>query len=138
VGPASFAQSYALLLFSTGYKSVELNRSVWNRFVLIVQPLQFHDSLDHRICTTPVPSGSLHASFTTRRRITIISKLKTRLLPEKERMNQALIGQLRDLTRKMKVNMTSFEGRQMFYTLVIVYLLASIATQSQWERALAG
>ncbi len=53
-------------------------------------------------------------------------------------MNQALIGQLRDLTRKMKVNMTSFEGRQMFYTLVIVNLLASIATQSQWERALAG
>lgn len=53
-------------------------------------------------------------------------------------MNQALIGQLRDLTRKMKVNMTSFEGRQMFYTLVIANLLASIATQSQWERALAG
>jgi len=63
---------------------------------------------------------------------------KTRLLPEEERMNQALIGQLRDLTRKMKVNMTSFEGRQMFYTLVIVNPLASIATQSQWERALAG
>ncbi len=53
-------------------------------------------------------------------------------------MNQAQIGQLRDLTRKMKVNMNSLESVQMFYTLVIVKLLASIATQEQWERALAG
>jgi hypothetical protein len=29
-----------------GYKSVDLIRSAWKRFVLIVQPLQFHDNLD--------------------------------------------------------------------------------------------
>jgi hypothetical protein len=28
-----------------GYKSVDLIRSAWKRFVLIVQPLQFHYSL---------------------------------------------------------------------------------------------
>ena len=31
-----------------GYKSVDLIRSAWKRFVLIVQPLQFHYSLDDR------------------------------------------------------------------------------------------
>jgi hypothetical protein len=30
--------------FPTGYKSVDLIRSAWKRFVLIVQPLQFHDN----------------------------------------------------------------------------------------------
>ena len=34
----------SLLLLSTGYKSVDLIRSAWRRFVLIVQPLQFHYS----------------------------------------------------------------------------------------------
>jgi hypothetical protein len=29
-----------------GYKAVDLIRSAWKRFVLIVQPLQFHDSLE--------------------------------------------------------------------------------------------
>jgi DNA invertase Pin-like site-specific DNA recombinase len=42
-----------LLLFSTGYKSVDLIRSAWKRFVLIVQPLQFHDS------DTSLPHGEM-------------------------------------------------------------------------------
>jgi len=32
--------------FFNGDKSVNLIRSAWNWFVLIVQPLQFRDSLD--------------------------------------------------------------------------------------------
>jgi hypothetical protein len=44
-GSEPFGKFSTLLLFSTGYKSVDLIRSVWKRFVLIVQPLQFHDSL---------------------------------------------------------------------------------------------
>jgi hypothetical protein len=44
VGSEPFAKFYTLLLFSTGYKSVDLIRSAWKRFVLIVQPLQFHYS----------------------------------------------------------------------------------------------
>ena len=35
-------ESFLLYLFSTGYKSVGMIRSAWKRFVLIVQPLQFH------------------------------------------------------------------------------------------------
>jgi hypothetical protein len=46
VGSEPFAKLHTLLLFSTGYKSVDLIRSAWKRFVLIVQPLQFHYSLD--------------------------------------------------------------------------------------------
>jgi hypothetical protein len=30
-----------------GYKSTDLICSAWKRFVLIVQPLQFHDSLEY-------------------------------------------------------------------------------------------
>jgi hypothetical protein len=46
VGSEPFGKCSTLLLFSAGYKSVDLIRSAWKRFVLIVQPLQFHDSLD--------------------------------------------------------------------------------------------
>jgi hypothetical protein len=46
VGYEPFAKFYTLLLFSAGYKSLDLIRSARNRFVLIAQPLQFHDSLD--------------------------------------------------------------------------------------------
>jgi hypothetical protein len=42
----AFAKVSTLLLFATGYKSVDLIRSAWKRFVLIVQPLQFHYSLE--------------------------------------------------------------------------------------------
>jgi hypothetical protein len=42
----AFAKFSTLLLFSMGYKAVDLIRSAWKRFVLIVQPLQFHDSLE--------------------------------------------------------------------------------------------
>jgi hypothetical protein len=41
-GSEPFAKFSTLLLFSTGYKSVDLIRSAWKRFVLIVQPSQFH------------------------------------------------------------------------------------------------
>jgi hypothetical protein len=44
VGSAPFRKFSTLLLFSTGYKSVDLIRSAWKRSVLIVRPLQFHDS----------------------------------------------------------------------------------------------
>src|SRR5260370_38549697 len=44
VGSEPFAKFSTLLLFPTGYKSVALIRSAWKRSVLIVQPLQFHDS----------------------------------------------------------------------------------------------
>ncbi len=44
VGSEPFAKFSTLLLFPTGYKSVDLIRSAWKRSVLIVQPLQFHDS----------------------------------------------------------------------------------------------
>src|SRR5882724_11961649 len=46
VGSEPFAKFPTLPLFSAGYKSVDLIHSAWKRFVLIVQPLQFHDSLD--------------------------------------------------------------------------------------------
>jgi len=45
-GSEPFAKFATLLFFSTGYKSVDLIRSALKRFVLIVQPLQFHYSLD--------------------------------------------------------------------------------------------
>jgi hypothetical protein len=41
-----FAKFSTVLLFSADYKSVDLIRSAWKRFVLIMQPLQFHYSLD--------------------------------------------------------------------------------------------
>jgi hypothetical protein len=44
-GSEPFTKFSTLLLFSTGYKSVDLTRSTWKRFVLIVQPLHFHYSL---------------------------------------------------------------------------------------------
>jgi hypothetical protein len=37
-GSEAFAKFCTLLLFSTGYKSVDLLRSAWKRFVLIMQP----------------------------------------------------------------------------------------------------
>ena len=43
-GSEPFGKFSTLLYSSTGYKSVDLIRSAWKRFVLIVQPLQFHDS----------------------------------------------------------------------------------------------
>ena len=43
-GSEPFGKFSTLLLFSTAYKSVDLIRSAWKRFVLIVQPLQFHYS----------------------------------------------------------------------------------------------
>jgi len=42
VGSEPFAKFSTLLLFPTGHKSIELIRSAWKWFVLIVQPLQFH------------------------------------------------------------------------------------------------
>jgi hypothetical protein len=39
-GSERFAKFSSLLLSSTGYKSVDLIRSAWKRFVLILQPLQ--------------------------------------------------------------------------------------------------
>jgi hypothetical protein len=45
-GSEPFRKFSTLLLFSAGDKSVDLIRSAWKRFILIVQPLQFHDSLD--------------------------------------------------------------------------------------------
>jgi hypothetical protein len=53
VGFEPFGKFSTLLLFSTGYKSVDLIRSVWDPFVLIVQPLQFHYSLEHRADAKP-------------------------------------------------------------------------------------
>jgi hypothetical protein len=46
VGSEPFGKCSTLLLFSGGYKSIDLIRSDWKWIVLIVQPLQFHDSLD--------------------------------------------------------------------------------------------
>ncbi len=43
-GSALLEKFSTLLLFSTGYKSVDLIRSALKRSVLIVQPLRFHDS----------------------------------------------------------------------------------------------
>ncbi len=45
-GSEAFRKFSTLLLFSTGYKSVDLIRSAWKRFVLIVQLLQFHYNVD--------------------------------------------------------------------------------------------
>src|SRR6202035_2969834 len=47
-GSEPFRKSSTLFLFSTGYKSVNLIRSDRKRLVLIVQPLQFHDSVGKR------------------------------------------------------------------------------------------
>jgi hypothetical protein len=43
-GSEPFRKFPTLLLFAVGYKSVDMIRSAWKRFVLIVQPLRFHDS----------------------------------------------------------------------------------------------
>jgi hypothetical protein len=55
VGSEPFGKFSTLLLFSTGYKSVDLIRSACRRFVLIVRPLQFHYSLDDRANLNRVP-----------------------------------------------------------------------------------
>ena len=44
-GSEPFGKFSTVLFFSLGYKSLDLTRSAWRRFVLIVQPLQFHYSL---------------------------------------------------------------------------------------------
>jgi len=46
VGSDPLWKSSNLFLFSSGYNSVDLIRSAWKWFVLIVQPLQFHDSFE--------------------------------------------------------------------------------------------
>jgi hypothetical protein len=48
-GSEPFAKFSTLLFFSAGYKSIDLIRSAWKRFVLIVEPLQFHDSPDDQV-----------------------------------------------------------------------------------------
>jgi hypothetical protein len=44
VGSEPLGKFSTLLLFSTGYRTVDLICSAWKRFVRIVQPLQFHYS----------------------------------------------------------------------------------------------
>ena len=58
VGSEAFGEFCTLLLFSTGYKSVDLIRSAWKRSVLIVQPLQFHYGLDDRANFNQSPATS--------------------------------------------------------------------------------
>ena len=54
-GSEPFGEFSTLFYFSTGYKSVDLIRSAWKRFVLIVQPLQFHYIRDDRSNLNRVP-----------------------------------------------------------------------------------
>jgi hypothetical protein len=52
-GSEPFGKFSTLLLFSMGYKSIDLIRSAWKRFVLIVQPLQFHYSVTGPLLLPP-------------------------------------------------------------------------------------
>src|SRR6266567_7682408 len=49
-GSEPFGKFCTVLLFSTGYKRGDVIRSACTRFVLIVQPLQFHYSLEELGC----------------------------------------------------------------------------------------
>ena len=85
VGSEPFGKFSTILLFSTGYKSVDLLRSAWKRFVLIVQPLQFHysagttarDLLNHHSHIQP-ELGALHdVPWRTHRKNTLIAADRT-------------------------------------------------------------
>jgi hypothetical protein len=81
VGSAPLGKFSTLLLFSKPCKSVDLIRSALKRLVLILQPLQFHDSSYHSgMCETPPQSRLAFRRAVKRRHVDLTGR---RVLPSR-------------------------------------------------------